>query len=85
MVYFPRERLLTQADIFMPRDPRTLGYAPWVDNLLANITMRNLRIDRMMPLHGKIVPYREFLQIVKDGFDRSIVPEAPPYRFTVSS
>ena len=85
MVYFPGERLLTQADIFMPRDPRTLGYAPWVDNLLENIKTYHLQIDRMMPLHGKIVPYREFLQVAKDGFDRAIVPEAPPYRFTAPS
>ena len=85
MVYFPKERLLTQADIFMPRDPRTLGHAPWVDNLLENIKMHHLQIDRMMPLHGKIVPYSEFLQVAKDGFDRSIVPEAPPYRLTAPS
>jgi hypothetical protein len=69
----------------MPRDPRTLGYAPWVSNLADNIKMHSLRIDRMMPLHGKIVPYSEFLQIVKNGFDRTIVPEPPPYRFTGSS
>jgi glyoxylase-like metal-dependent hydrolase (beta-lactamase superfamily II) len=85
MIYFPGARLLTQADIHMPRDPRTLGYAPWVDNLLANIKTHNLRIDRSMPLHGKIVPYSEFLQTVKDGFDRTIVPEPPPYRFLASS
>ena len=85
MVYFPRERLLTQADIHMPRDPRTLGYAPWVSNLAENIKMHSLRIDRMMPLHGKIVPFSEFLQVVKDGYDKTVAKEPPPYRFVSSN
>jgi glyoxylase-like metal-dependent hydrolase (beta-lactamase superfamily II) len=82
MIYFPRERLLVQADIFMPRDPRTQGHAPWVNNLLDNIEMRKLNIDRHVPLHGAIVPHREFLQVVKDGYDRSVVKEPPPYRYS---
>ena len=85
MVYFPRERLLTQADIHMPRDPRTLGYAPWVSNLADNIKMHNLRVDRMMPLHGEIVPFSEFLQVVKDGYDKTVAKEPPPYRFVSSN
>jgi glyoxylase-like metal-dependent hydrolase (beta-lactamase superfamily II) len=82
MIYFPRERLLVQADIFMPRDPRTQGHAPWVQNLLENIEMRKLRIDRHVPLHGAIVPHSEFLRVVKDGYDRTVVKEPPPYRYS---
>ncbi len=82
MIYFPRERILVQADIFMPRDPRTLGHAPWVRNLLENIEMRKLNIDRHVPLHGLIVPHSEFLQVVKDGYDRRVVKEPPPYRYS---
>jgi glyoxylase-like metal-dependent hydrolase (beta-lactamase superfamily II) len=82
MIYFPRERILVQADIFMPRDPRTLGHAPWVRNLLDNIEMRKLNIDRHIPLHGLIVPHSEFLQVVKDGYDRRVVKEPPPYRYS---
>lgn len=85
MIYFPAGRLLTQADIHMPRDRRTRGYAPFASNLLDNIKQRNLRVDRMMPLHGEIVPYSEFLQLVKDGFDRKIVSEPPPDPFTGSN
>ena len=82
MIYFPGERILVQADIFMPRDPRTLGHAPWVRNLLENIEMRKLNIDRHVPLHGLIVPHSEFLQVVKDGYDRRVVKEPPPYRYS---
>ena len=82
MIYFPRERILVQADIFMPRDPRTLGHAPWVRNLPDNIEMRKLNIDRHVPLHGLIVPHSEFLQVVKDGYDRRVVKEPPPYRYS---
>ena len=82
MIYFPRERILVQADIFMPRDRRTQGHAPWVKNLADNIEMRKLNIDRHVPLHGQIVPHSEFLQVVKDGFDRTVVKEPPPYRYS---
>jgi glyoxylase-like metal-dependent hydrolase (beta-lactamase superfamily II) len=84
MIYFPRERLLVQADIFMPRDPRTLGHAPWVSNLRDNIEARKLSIDRHVPLHGRIVPHSEFLQVVKDGYDRTVVKEPPAYRYSPS-
>jgi glyoxylase-like metal-dependent hydrolase (beta-lactamase superfamily II) len=84
MIHFPRERLLVQADIFMPRDPRTLGHAPWVSNLRDNIEARKLAIDRHVPLHGRIVPHSEFLQVVKDGYDRTVVKEPPPYRYSPS-
>jgi glyoxylase-like metal-dependent hydrolase (beta-lactamase superfamily II) len=82
MIYFPRERLLVQADIFMPRDPRTQGHAPWVRNLLDNIEMRRLTVNRHVPLHGLIVPHSEFLQVVRDGYDRTVVKEPPPYRYS---
>jgi glyoxylase-like metal-dependent hydrolase (beta-lactamase superfamily II) len=82
MIHFPRQRLLVQADIFMPRDPRTQGHAPWVGNLLENIEMRKLNVERHVPLHGAIVPHSEFLQVVKDGYDRSVVKEPPPYRYS---
>jgi hypothetical protein len=58
-----------QADVFLPGDPRTEGHAPWVQNLADNVKMRKLSVARHLPLHGQIVPHREFLQVVKDGFD----------------
>lgn len=60
----------TEADVYMPDDERNviagepLGHAPWNRNLLANINMRNLLVDRIVPIHGKNVPYRQFLESV---------------------
>jgi hypothetical protein len=53
-----------------------------VKNLADNIEMRKLNIDRHVPLHGRIVPHSEFLQVVKDGYDRTVVNEPPPYRYS---
>jgi hypothetical protein len=32
---------------------------PYAANLIENITKRKLRVDRIVPLHGAIVPYAE--------------------------
>ena len=53
MAYLPRQRLLVQADAFSPgRD-----YQPFAANLLENVERRNLRIERILPVHGEIVPF----------------------------
>lgn len=70
LIYFPNGRVLTQADVYMPNDRRNviagepLGHAPWLRNLLANITVRKLQVDWMVPLHGERVPYSQFLESV---------------------
>lgn len=60
MAYFPRERLLVEADVFNPG----AAVSPFAANLADNIRKRNLRIDRVVPLHAKIVPYAEFTKVV---------------------
>lgn len=60
MAYFPRERLLVQADVFSPGG----AVAPYAPNLLENVRNRNLRVDRIVPLHGKIVPFSELTKTV---------------------
>lgn len=68
LVYFPSERILHQADVYMPEDGRNivtgepLGHAPWNQNLLANINFRKLQVDFMAPNHGEYVPYSRFLE-----------------------
>jgi glyoxylase-like metal-dependent hydrolase (beta-lactamase superfamily II) len=53
MAYFPRERILVQADVFSPGG----AIAPYAANLLENIRSRNLRVDRIVPIHGPIAPF----------------------------
>jgi glyoxylase-like metal-dependent hydrolase (beta-lactamase superfamily II) len=53
MAYFPRERILVQADAFSPGG----AIAPYAANLLENVRRRNLRVDRIVPIHGPIAPF----------------------------
>lgn len=60
VAYFPRERLLVEADVYTPG----AAVAPYAPNLLENIRKRNLRVDRVVPLHGKVVPFSELVKVV---------------------
>jgi glyoxylase-like metal-dependent hydrolase (beta-lactamase superfamily II) len=68
MIYFPQGRILTQADIYMPRDARhiiagePLGHAPWNRNVMANIEHRKLQVDHHAPIHGDVVPWSKFVE-----------------------
>jgi len=68
MVYYPTGRILTDADLYFPDDRRTVsaeepqGHAAFTQNLLSNITFRKLQVDYLMPIHGKLVPYKQFLE-----------------------
>jgi glyoxylase-like metal-dependent hydrolase (beta-lactamase superfamily II) len=58
MAYLPRQRLLVQADAFSPgRD-----FQPFAANLLENIQRRKLRVDRILPVHGTIVPFEDLVK-----------------------
>jgi glyoxylase-like metal-dependent hydrolase (beta-lactamase superfamily II) len=59
MAYFPRERILVEVDAFSPG----AAVNPYAANLRENITKRGLKVDRIVPLHGAIVPYGELLKI----------------------
>ena len=61
MAYFPRERILVEADVFNPG----AAVNQFAANLLENIKKRNLRVDRILPLHGKIAPYSELVKTVQ--------------------
>jgi len=59
MVYLPRERLLIEADAFTPAAPNTPP--PGVPNannvsLVDNIERLKLSVERILPLHGRVVP-----------------------------
>ena len=59
MIYLPAERLLIEADAYTPGAP---GAAPPTVpnannvNLVANVERLQLGVDRILPLHGRVVP-----------------------------
>jgi glyoxylase-like metal-dependent hydrolase (beta-lactamase superfamily II) len=62
MVYLPAERLLIQADAYTPAAPNTPPPAkPNAThlNLIANIEKNGFTVERLLPLHGRIVPLTE--------------------------
>jgi glyoxylase-like metal-dependent hydrolase (beta-lactamase superfamily II) len=63
MIYFPNERLLAEADVYSPPAPTatTMPAFPFAANLVENIQKRKLRVDRVLPLHGRVVPFRDLL------------------------
>lgn len=70
MVYLPKERLLIQADAFTPGPPNAPVPAiinPLSVNLADNIARLNLAVDRLLPLHGRIVPLAELYRMIGRG------------------
>ncbi len=62
MVYLPKERLLVEADAYTPLAPNAKPPAtPNANhvNLIENIERLKLAIDRILPLHGRVVPLAE--------------------------
>jgi glyoxylase-like metal-dependent hydrolase (beta-lactamase superfamily II) len=60
MAYIPRDRLLIEVDAYSPGS----AVQPYAANLLENIQKRNLRVDRVIPLHGAIAPFAELTKTV---------------------
>jgi glyoxylase-like metal-dependent hydrolase (beta-lactamase superfamily II) len=62
MVYLPQERMLIEADAFTPGAPNAPPPATPNPNhlsLIANIERLGLPVDRIVPLHGRVVPVAE--------------------------
>ena len=59
MAYIPRDRVLIEVDAFSPGSQAN----PYAANLLENIQKRNLRVDRIVPLHGTIAPLAELVKV----------------------
>jgi glyoxylase-like metal-dependent hydrolase (beta-lactamase superfamily II) len=60
MAYLPRERLVIYVDLYAPGG----AIQPYAANFLENIRRRNLRVDRLVPLHGRIGGYDELVKTV---------------------
>ncbi|MBI1875328.1 MAG: MBL fold metallo-hydrolase [Acidobacteria bacterium] len=61
MAYFPRERLLVEADVYSP----AAALQPYAANLVENVTKHTLKVDRVVPIHGAIAPYADLLKAVQ--------------------
>ena len=59
MAYIPRDRLLVEVDAFSPASQ----VHPYAANLLETIQKRNLRVDKIVPLHGAITPFAELVKV----------------------
>jgi glyoxylase-like metal-dependent hydrolase (beta-lactamase superfamily II) len=62
MVYLPKEKLLIEADAYSPAPPNAPPPAavnPNSVNLADNISKLGLTVERILPLHGRIVPLAE--------------------------
>lgn len=67
MVWLPRERLLIEADAYTPGPPGTPPPpAPNANNvnLVQNIERLKLDVDKILPLHSRVVPMSELLAAV---------------------
>ena len=61
MAYLPRDRVIVEVDAYAPGGT----YFPYAANLLENIQKRNLRVDKIVPLHGAIGPFAELVKVAK--------------------
>jgi glyoxylase-like metal-dependent hydrolase (beta-lactamase superfamily II) len=67
MVYLPKERILIEADVFTPGPPNAPVPAilnPLSVDLADSITRLGLGVDRLLPLHGPIVPVAELTRAI---------------------
>jgi glyoxylase-like metal-dependent hydrolase (beta-lactamase superfamily II) len=68
MVYLPQERILIEADVYTPPAmgaPMPATPTPASLNLYENVKAYNLNVERIAPLHGRAVPWAEFLRFVQ--------------------
>jgi glyoxylase-like metal-dependent hydrolase (beta-lactamase superfamily II) len=67
MAYLRKEKLLIEADVFTPlaagaEPPKVPN--PQAVNLEANVRRLGLDVDRIVPIHGRIVPYSDLLAAI---------------------
>jgi glyoxylase-like metal-dependent hydrolase (beta-lactamase superfamily II) len=70
MVYLPKEKLLVEADAFTPGPPNQPAPAranPYHVNLVANLERLKLDVERILPLHGRMVPLGELKRAIGAG------------------
>jgi len=58
MGWVPRDHILVQADLY---DSGWLRY-PWADNLKQNVALRQLKVEKDVPIHGNIESWADVLK-----------------------
>jgi glyoxylase-like metal-dependent hydrolase (beta-lactamase superfamily II) len=71
-VYLPREQILIQADMYIPG----VGgpFAASAAMLLQSIEDRGLRVSRLVPIHGEVVPLSQLEEAVEATANRTAAP-----------
>ena len=67
MVYLPKEKILVEADAYtpgMPNAPATPQVLGDNQNLVQNIEQNKLAVDKILPLHGRMVALSELMTAV---------------------
>ena len=65
MAHFPRHGLLVQADLYSPPAPGAPPPAayPFAANLVENCTGRSLKIENLLPIHGRMVTMQALMDV----------------------
>lgn len=70
MVYLPKEKILVEADAFSPRPgPPSSPANPFSVNLHENIVRLNLDVERIVPIHGTVVPLTDLKTAIGQATD----------------
>jgi len=70
MVYLPKEKILVEADAFSPRPgPPSTPANPFSVNLHENIVRLNLDVERIVPIHGTVVPLTDLKTAIGQATD----------------
>lgn len=62
MVYLPKEKLLVEADVYTPLAPNVtppMPPSPFTTGFADQLGKLGLTVDRILPLHGRVVPLAE--------------------------
>ena len=66
MAYLPNRRVLIEVDAYSPGGT----YHPYAANLLDTIRARKLQVERIVPLHGAIIPLSDLVKAVEAASPR---------------
>ena len=73
MVHLPKEQILIEADLFTPpavNAPYPVKPSAATMSLYNNVQRLKLRVDRIVPLHGRVVPWSELAAFAAKGGTR---------------